>query len=98
MDEPNGSNANSNIEKMKKKLTSFGKTHKEFPSLQVSFFTRAMATEVCFGNHNEDEPNLAVSILRSILKLSLDVRILVVQNIVMAGGSCMIPGFKLRVE
>jgi actin-related protein len=54
--------------------------------------------EVCFGDPDEEEPNLAASILRSVLKLTPDVRVLVVQNIVLAGGSCMVPGFKLRVQ
>ena len=86
-----------NILKMKKKMTSFGKQHREFPSMQVSFYTRAKAMEVCFGDIDNEEPNIAASVLRSVLKLNLEVRILVAQNIVLAGGSVMVPGFKLRL-
>lgn len=53
--------------------------------------------EVCFGDIDNEEPNISASVLRSVLKLTPDVRILVVQNIVLAGGSVMVPGFKLRV-
>jgi actin-related protein 10 len=53
--------------------------------------------EICFGDPEEDEANIAASILRSVLKLNPNVRVLVVQNIVLAGGSCMVPGFKLRL-
>lgn len=53
--------------------------------------------EVCFGDPEEDEPNIAASALRSLLKLSAETRVLVSQNIVLAGGSCMVPGFKLRL-
>lgn len=86
-----------NIVKMKKKMTSFGKQHREFPSMQVSFYTRAKAMEVCFGDIDNEEPNISASVLRSVLRLSVDVRVLVAQNIVLAGGSCMVPGFKLRL-
>jgi hypothetical protein len=39
-----------NTEKMRKKLLSFGKQHKEFPQMQISFLTRARAMEICFGD------------------------------------------------
>ena len=32
------------------------------------------------------------------MKLNSEVRVLVCQNIVLAGGSCMVPGFKLRLR
>ena len=53
--------------------------------------------EVCFGDTENEEPNIAASILRSILALAIDLRGLACQNIILAGGSCMIPGFKLRL-
>uniref|UniRef100_A0A7S3CI43 Uncharacterized protein n=1 Tax=Strombidium rassoulzadegani TaxID=1082188 RepID=A0A7S3CI43_9SPIT len=86
-----------NLQRMRATTTQFGKQHPEVSFLQVSFLTRASAMEVCFGDPEEDEPNIAASILRSILKLNLDARVLTSQNIVLAGGSCMVPGFKLRV-
>jgi len=82
---------------MRRKLTSFGKSHREFPSMQISFLTRAKAMEICFGDPTNDEANIAASILRSLMQLGADVRVLVCQNIVLAGGSCMVPGFKLRL-
>ena len=65
--------------------------------MQISFLTRAKAMEVCFGDTEKEEPNIAASILRSILALNSDLRGLASQNIILAGGSCMIPGFKLRL-
>ena len=66
--------------------------------MQISFHTRASAMEVCFGNPRNEEPNIAASILNSLKKLNADVRILAAQNIVLSGGSTMIPGFKKRLE
>jgi hypothetical protein len=83
---------------MRRKITSFGKSCKELPSMQISFLTRARAIEVCFGDPAKEEPNIAASILRSLLYLNVNARILVCQNIILAGGSCMVPGFKLRVQ
>ena len=54
--------------------------------------------EVCFGDVKNEESNISASILRSLLKLNVNTRIFVVQNIVLSGGSAMIPGFKLRVK
>ena len=88
----------SNLEKMRKKVTNFGKSISQLPNMQVTFYTRAKAMEICFGDPNNEEPNIAASILRSVLKLNANVRMLVVQNIVLSGGSSMIPGFKLRVK
>ena len=82
---------------MRRKLTSFGKQHREFPSLNVSFHTRAKTMETCFGDPENEQPNIAASILRSILKLNSDLRILVCQNIIVYGGTSMIPGFKVRL-
>ena len=53
--------------------------------------------EVCFGDPSNEKPNIAASILRSLLKLKPDLRAIAAQNIILAGGSCMIPGFKLRI-
>jgi actin-related protein len=53
--------------------------------------------EVCFGDPENEEANIAASILRSILKLTMDTRVLVCQNIILSGGSSMVPGFKQRL-
>ena len=85
------------MDKMRKKMTQFGKQHKELPQMQISFHTRAHAMESCFGDPRNEQPNIAASILDSIKKLNPDVRLLVCQNIVLSGGSSMIPGFKKRL-
>ncbi len=56
-----------------------------------------MAAEVCFGNVDLEEANLAFSILQSVMKTGIEVRGLILQNIVLAGGSCMLPDFKKRL-
>lgn len=35
----------------------------------ISFYTRHATMEVCFGDSNEEEPNIAESVLRSIKKV-----------------------------
>ena len=65
-----------NFEKMRRKFTLFNKSIKEFPNMQVSFLSRAKAMEVCFGDPDREEPNIAASILRSIMALNADVRVL----------------------
>lgn len=59
---------------MQRKLITFGKQHKEFPGMVISFWTRANAMEICFGNFEKDEENIAASILKAILKLNVDIR------------------------
>jgi hypothetical protein len=66
-----------NTEKMRRKLISFGKQHKEFPQMTVSFLTRAKGMEVCFGDPALDQPSIAASALRSLMSLSLNTRVLV---------------------
>ena len=48
---------------MKRKFTNLGKTFKEFPGMQISFYTRYCTIEYCFGDPNEEESNIAYSIL-----------------------------------
>lgn len=55
------------------------------------------AGELFFGNFEEEEPNIAESILKSLLKLGVENRIMACQNIVVSGGGSMIPGFKARL-
>ena len=57
---------------MIRKMINFGKQHREFPNLSVSFVTRSKAMEVCFGNIDNEESNISASILRSILSLNMD--------------------------
>ena len=58
-------------------MTNFGKSIRELPNMVVSFHTRAQAMETCFGDISQEEPNIAASILKSILALNCDIRILV---------------------
>lgn len=81
----------------KKYNLSYGRAFYWFPYMQISLHTRMMAAEVCFGEVENEEPNLAYSILSSVMKLNVDNRSQVLQNIVLSGGSCMIPGFKPRL-
>jgi hypothetical protein len=62
---------------MRKVMTKFNKQHRDFPHLQVSFLTRAKTMEVCFGDPEKDEPNIAASILRSLNAVGADERVLV---------------------
>ena len=57
---------------MQRKMSGFGKQHREFPSLSVSFLTRAKTMEICFGDISNEESNISASILRSILALNMD--------------------------
>ena len=54
---------------MKKKRFNMAKLYKDFNNLQLSFFTRYATMEQCFGDPNEEEPNIAYSILMSIKKV-----------------------------
>ena len=54
-----------NVAKMKGKrfILGQGKTYKEdYPYLCISFYTRVAAMEVCFGDPDMEEPNIAYSV------------------------------------
>jgi hypothetical protein len=55
---------------MKNKKYPFGKNYKEVSHLSMSFFTRYTAMESCFGDIEEEEENLASSILKCLKKVS----------------------------
>ena len=69
-----------NLQKMKSKKYPFGKVYKEYPHTCISFYTRYMSGEVLFGNPEEEEENIAVSILRSIKKVNTFICNLLVGN------------------
>lgn len=84
--------------KSKRIIPGLGKTYKEdFPYLTVSFYTRAVAMEACFGDPDLEQPNLAYSICQSLLKMTHENRQRAAQNFMLVGGSTMIPGFKKRL-
>jgi hypothetical protein len=62
---------------MKAKKYSVGnnKAYKDFPYLQVSFYTRMMAMEVCWGNPDEEEENLAYSVCKGLKNMTHENRL-----------------------
>ena len=57
--------------KDKKFLLGNGKAFKDTaPYIAMSFHTRACTFEVMFGDHEEEQPNLAHAICKSVLKVS----------------------------
>ena len=58
----------------KKFLLSQGRAFYWYPYLQISFYTRMMATEVFFGNYQAEEANIAYSILKSTMKVSIQTK------------------------
>jgi len=72
--------------------------NEKFPHLSLSLYTRAFAVEVMFGNVDHEDPNLAYTVCESLMKLTPELRGLPAQNIVLSGGSVMIPGFGLRLQ
>lgn len=62
-----------NVKKMKDKkyVLGNGKAFKDTaPYVQCSFYTRASAMEVMYGDPRNEEPNLAHAICKSVLKVS----------------------------
>jgi hypothetical protein len=59
-------------EKMRQKrfVLNSGRAFYWYPYFCISFYTRMMAMEVCFGDVDEEEPNIAYSILSSVMKVS----------------------------
>ena len=82
---------------MKGTMTDLQKTYPSLPYMTLSAYTRACAIEVMFGDPEEEEPNIAYSICQSLLGLNMEVRGLAAQNIILSGGTCMVPGFKTRL-
>lgn len=65
-----------NTEKMinKKNVLGNGKAFKDHaPYIAVSYYTRACAFEIMYGDPRQEEPNLAHAICRSVLKVSLSI-------------------------
>ena len=65
----------------KKFLLSQGRAFYWFPYLQISFYTRMMATEIFFGNFEAEEANIAYSILKSTMKVSIQTKDLAVHKL-----------------
>ena len=56
---------------MKNKKYALGKTYKDYFEMKLSFYTRYVSAEIFYGDPDEEEENLAVSILRSIKKVTI---------------------------
>lgn len=57
--------------KSKRIVPGLGKTYKDdFPYLTLSFYTRVAAMEICYGDPDLEEPNLAHSVCLSLVKVS----------------------------
>ena len=87
-----------NIEKMKNKKVSLSNVKEEYKDLWISYYTMVASTEIFFNHDVSNEDiNLAWMLCDSLLKLTIINRIVVIQNVILSGGICMIPGFKARL-
>jgi actin-related protein 10 len=66
---------------------------KDVQDFQISFLTRVVLGETFFGDANNEEINIAYSLLKVILDLKNEDRRKLSQNIVLSGGSSMLMGF-----
>lgn len=63
-----------NLQKMKTKMTNLEHTYKQegnLKGLQISFYTRYTTMEYCFGDIDNEEPNIAYSILKAVKSVSI---------------------------
>lgn len=81
------------IEKMKAK-----KYHIEIQgaSFVMSHYARVSCGEVLFGDVEEEEENVAYTALKAVLSAPISARVNLATKIILAGGACMLPGFKRR--
>ena len=54
------------IEKMRQKKYTLNNQYKDYNKLLLSFYTRYTTMEYCFGNPDDEEPNIAFSILQAV--------------------------------
>lgn len=64
--------------------------------VNVSYRARATAANTLFGD-NEDSYNIARSVVDSLRACSIDSRAALVRNVVVCGGTAMLPGFRRRL-
>jgi len=65
-------------------------------TMDVSFRARSTAANTLFGD-NEDTFNIARSVVDSLRACSIDSRAALVRNVVLCGGTTMLPGFRRRL-
>ena len=66
--------------------------------LTLKLSERIIPQSILFGDVENDEPNIAYDLLRSVSKLDLNIRREVIQNIIVSGGTAMVPGFLPRFD
>lgn len=66
-------------------------------TLTISGKVREQAFEVLYEEDN-DHLCLSTMILDAILKVNIDLRQKLAENLVLIGGTCMTPGFKSRLQ
>jgi actin-related protein 10 len=67
-------------------------------SIVIPGWIRERAAEVLFESGDEDELSLVDMILRTLLKLPIDLRTTLASNIYISGGTAMLPGLAHRIR
>lgn len=65
-------------------------------AISVSYRARATPANTLFGD-NEDSYNIARSVVDSLRACSIDSRAALVRNVILCGGTAMLPGFRRRL-
>jgi len=84
-----------NIQKMKNKLYTVEIDKKK---IKISYYDKTSVLEGLFGDPENEETNIAASILDSVSKVNVSARKKVTQCIVLSGGITMIPNFAKRMR
>ncbi|KAI9596989.1 actin-domain-containing protein [Syncephalis fuscata] len=63
--------------------------------LSIPGWVRERAAEVLFDG-DEDEPNIVCCLLESLLKVQPDARVQLAENVLLTGGTAMLPNFQAR--
>lgn len=70
---------------------------KDLQDFQISFLARVKLGEKLFGNPEDEEFNIAYSLLKVLSKINCEDRKKLSQNIVLSGGTTMLMGFYRRL-
>ena len=65
--------------------------------IEVSFLDRILPESVLFGDIEADQDNIAATVLDSVMKSDMVLRKVLISNLVVSGGLCMIPGVLERL-
>jgi len=83
------------IKLMKEKFYTYESDKRYF---KLSYFSRVAAGESLFGDLSKDQYNVAYELLQCLKAVGPDCSNKLSQNIILAGGSCLIPGFAKRLK